>query len=133
MIKGRVKKSDFYHLVGRGVSRGQLSLFFFFFFFLGGLFNPFLTRLFFSPPPPPNVIHAPQNKTFFNIFVSMNLKHSLVNFFWSFFLGFRWLCCDFKVQYTKKFDFWVIQGEKYTFFQSCSKNGLVSEKLVITF
>ena len=29
--------------------------------------------------------------------------------------------------------FWDFQREKYTFFQKCSKNGLVAKKMVITF
>ena len=29
--------------------------------------------------------------------------------------------------------FWTFQKEKYTFFQKCSKIGLVAKKLIITF
>ena len=29
--------------------------------------------------------------------------------------------------------FWDFQREKYTFFQKCSKNGLVAKKMIITF
>jgi len=47
--------------------------------------------------------------------------------------AFEAMCMTYCMSNTNFWKFWDFQREKYTFFQKCSKIGLVAKKMIITF